>query len=288
MDTPPTPAHVAADEEVQLPTAPYPDDLQLNPDLEDENSPEPAIQPPNSATTDAEIPSTNIVTPSADIRFQILSFTLPFEEFHETTIRQFQSHTGLQHVTEAQQSRLVNYLDGELLEIQRRFIKNQADSDEIYPLENLLEDVARILDLVWFLVNPTTILYGQDEYFIRVTGDLEDWLNYYDFPTFDGLDANHSAALNRLFSFMQSLDSRLSFLVDGFDVNGTLQSMSGTEVVRLVPIVSRIRFMLITKLDPSRTKLMQMKALGVESAADVLNKLDVEIGRLFEGVLDRT
>lgn len=288
MDTPPTPAHVAADEEVQLPTAPYPDDLQLNPDLEDGDSPEPATHPPNSATTDTEIPDTNIITPSADVRFQILSFTLPFDEFHDTTIRQFQSHTGLQHVNEAQQSRLVNYLDGELLEIQRRFIKNQADSDEIYPLENLLEDVARILDLVWFLVNPTSTLYGQDEYFIRVTGDLEDWLNYYDFPTFDGLDVNHSAALNRLFSFMQSLDSRLSFLIDGFDVSGTLQSMSGTEVVRLVPIVSRIRFMLITKLDPSRAKLMQMKALGVESAAEVLNKLDVEIGRLFEGVLDRT
>lgn len=269
MSTPPTPAHVGPDVEAVLPPAPFlTADINLNPDLD----------------SDDEIHASPIDTPvSNEAGYSepepvIDLWTLTFDSAFEVQRAQFEkSHT--ETLTLSQQSRLVSFLDDQLLQIQRRFVKHQA-GEQLYQLEQLLVDVQQALDLVWVLVNPSNHLYGQEEYFIRVCGDMEDWIVHYNLmPNTNQLELGESFFL-RFFSFFQSLDIRLSLLIDGFVAQGKPQKMSNTQLVRLGPIVSRLRFEIISRLDPVRAHLEK-------TALPLLNKLDVEIGRLFEGVLER-
>lgn len=287
MDTPTTPIHVAPDVEVNLPDKPFEStDLELNPELEDEDDVSQDTNGVSSQNHHAGYSSDELI--DVDTMMQIDLWTLPFESAYEVRKKQFSNHSDQPAVSEWQQSKFINYIDGELLQVQRNFIKNQADSEEVYPLGQLLEDVSKILDLIWYLINSNNRLYGQDEYLIKITGDLEDWIAYYSLDVIDGTNVAIEADLFKFFNFFQSLDTKLSFLIDGFKVGETQIKMSSTEIIRLMPIITRLRLEIVSKLDPSRARLTHLKALGKAGANALLNKLDVEIGRLFEGVLERS
>lgn len=269
MSTPPTPTHVAPDVEAVLPPTPFlAENIDLNPDLEE----------------DDDIQDIPLQTPVSVERYtepevQIELWTLTFDDAFELQRLQFEKRKG-ETLSLAQQSRFVSFLDEQLLHIQRHFVKHQAGEQE-YPLEQLLIELERVLDLVWVLVNASNKLYGQEEYFVKICGDLEDWIVHYDLmPNKNEMQVGEAFFL-RFFTFFQSLDTRLSFLIDGFVSQGQTQKMSATQFVRLSPIVSRLRFEITARLDPVRAYLEQ-------AGLPLLNKLDVEIGRLFEGVLERT
>lgn len=287
MDPPKTPIHVAPDVEVSLPNEPFQsNDLELNPDLdeEDEDTPSTSLQTQLTNHNNDKDENEDI---DGDTDYDVALWTLPFDLAYELLLKQFSDHADQPVVTESQQSKFINYIDGEILQVQRRFIKNQAETSEIYPLAQLLQDVAKILDLIWYLINSKNKLYGQDEYFIKITGDLEDWMAYY-LLGIEGPGQKAESDLFKFFNFFKSLDTRLCFLIDGYHVGLSLTKMSLTEVVRLVPIISRLRFEIVSKFDQLRAKLTHQKSLGNLEADALLNKLDVEIGRLFEGILERT
>lgn len=273
MSTPPTPTHVAPDVEAVLPLTPFlGEDINLNPDLEDDDDDEDIQQRIPIQTPVSNEPE------STEPESQVELWTLSFDDAFELQQIQFGKRSA-ETLSLAQQSRFVSFLDEQLLQIQRHFIKQQA-GEQNYPLHQLLKDVERVLDLVWVLVNPSNSLYGQEEYFVKICGDLEDWIVHYDLtPNKNEMTVNEAFYLY-FFTFFQTLDTRLSFLIDGFTARDKAQKMSPTQFVRLAPIVSRLRFQIITRLDPVRAYLEQ-------TGLPLLNKLDVEIGRLFEGVLER-
>lgn len=276
MDTPTTPIHVAPDVEVNLPDQPFVSDaLELNPDLDDDEEMSSTPDSPDSSQLE-----------DVDTTVKVDLWTLPFDDAYELQKKHFALHSNLEVIAEWQQSKFINYLDGELLQVQRRFIKNQAETEEIYLLNQLLQDVAKILDLIWYLINTNNKLYGQEEYFIKIAGDLEDWVAYYRIDVCGKMHVTE-AHLLRFFSFFQTFDTRLSFLIDGYTVGLAPVKMSSTELIRLTPIISRLRLEIVSKFDLSRAQLTHMKELGSGDANALLNKLDVEIGRLFEGVLER-
>lgn len=290
METPTTPIHVAPDVEVTLPDEPFQDnDLELNPeldeDMEDENADDTNVADHINGTQDGNSRTQDLTDDNSN--FEVDLWTLPFEDAYQILRKQTNDRNSQPEVTESQQSKFINYVDGELLQVQRKFIKNQAETTEIYPLSQLLQDVAKVMDLLWYLISSSRKLYGQDEYYIRITGDLEDWISYY-LLGIEGAGQKAEADFFQFFNFFQSLDTRLSFLIDGYHAGLALTKMSVTEVVRLVPIISRLRFEIVSKFDRLRAKLTHQKALGDLDADALLNKLDVEIGRLFEGVLERT
>lgn len=278
MSTPPTPTHVAPDVEAELPPTPFVSaDMDLNPDLDEDDSSintktENGITAPEY---DSNGNNGNYAINGNDVNTEMVEpWTLLFDEAYELQKKQFEQ-SSQNKLSRSQQSRFVSFVDEELLQIQRRFVKKQAGEQE-YTLEQILNDVQHVLDLVWVLVNAKNRLYGQEEYFVKICGDLEDWLVHFSLssPTLE------EHVFLRFFTFFQSLDVRLSFLIDGFEVQGTPLKMSPTQLVRLMPIVSRLRLQIVNMLEPTRA---QMEKSGLK----LLNKLDVAIGRLFEGVLDR-
>ena len=310
METPPTPEHVRADEEVEVPSGPISLDLDLNPDLEDgdENNENPFTKntpqetPLNTpANTRNETPaeddgdrqisenhSENDIENNIDIcqsRFSILLWTLPFDEAFSLLKKQFSESAKHGPISLSQQSKFINYIDGELLQIQRKFIKNQSELAITYSVSDLIADLSPVIDLIWFLLQDHESLFGQDEYYIKILGDLDDWMTYYTFPNLESRLAEATAFSVKLFDFIQKIDTQVSFLIDGYDAQGEFTKMSATALVRLSPIVMRLRLTIVEKFDISRAKLSSSRDMAAND--ELLNILDVEIGRLFEGILER-
>lgn len=309
METPPTPEHVRPDEEVNIPSDPVSLDLDLNPDLENEddiqenpftrNTPleTPLNTPSNTRNDTPSLEATNGEVAGdqnfgeeeqnyASSRLAISLWTLPFEEAFELLKKQFYEGTRHQAISLSQQSKFINYVDTQLLQIQRKFIKNQSESAITYSLAQLLDDLSPVVDLLWFLLLDHESPFGQDEYYIKLLGDLDDWVAYYTFPSLATRLAENTTALVKFFDFFQRIDTQISFLIDGYEVsNGQYCKMSSTGVVRLSPIVMRLRLTIIDKLEPSRAVLNASREIPAND--EVLNILDIEIGRLFEGILER-
>ncbi|QBM85703.1 Subunit 11 of the general transcription factor TFIIH [Metschnikowia aff. pulcherrima] len=306
METPPTPEHVRADEEVEVPSGPISLDLDLNPDLEDgdENNENPFTKNTPQETPLNTPANTRNETPAEDdgvrqipenhsendidisqSRFSILLWTLPFDEAFSLLKKQFSESAKHGPISLSQQSKFINYIDGELLQIQRKFIKNQSELAITYSVSDLIADLSPVIDLIWFLLQDHESLFGQDEYYIKILGDLDDWMTYYTFPNLESRLAEATAFSVKLFDFIQKIDTQVSFLIDGYDALGEFTKMSATALVRLSPIVMRLRLTIVEKFDFSRAKLYASRDVAAND--ELLNILDVEIGRLFEGILER-
>lgn len=306
---PPTPLHPAPNEEVKdLPLGPV-ESLDLNPDLYDDDLEESDNDPttlnssslqPNAAPGTGSMGAGGFLREAATRALSgstqsDLLLTTPFETAFAATKDDFSRHSHPS--TLPQQSKLINYVDTELLKVQRRFVKSQAGEIERYPILDLLHDLDQIVNLVWYLANPSNKLFGQPSYFIKILNDLEDYVVHYELV--DLLRDARLHALGKLalfFAFFQGLDLKLAFFIDGYTTaNGSFEMMSGTDLVRLTAVASRVRVAVITQLEGVRSSLF--KELGStgdigtprENSAvrDTLNTLEVEIGRLFEGVLER-
>lgn len=291
--TPATPIHPDPDTEVSLPDEGFPvDELDLNPDLDEDEEETPTIAPKQ----EAEIEHPEIKTDFSHLEnysYQLPSepnfflWTLPFHQAMDELVAKVGSRLNHEHLNMQQESKLVTFLDDKLLQVQRKFIKNQADTDEKYPLQELLNDIKSIVDLIWCLIDLNTPLFGQEEYFIRILGDLEDWIAYYDIPMLEANNANTIETHKALFKFFQSLDTRVSFLIDGYYINNTHYKLSATELVRLGPIVNRVRIEIINKMERSRAQLVRQSQNVDSNSATYMNILEIEVGRLLEGIIER-
>lgn len=267
-------------------------DIDLNPDLDDdhlienENAPRILVPEPNlrlEGVVHSPIPDTSIpnVTQDFDSAYYLLRQDMAY----------FETVT-----TSPQQSKLVNYIDEQLLHVQRSFIRSQADDSIQYLLLELQRDLSRIIDILHVsLKHSGGRLYGQGEYFIKIMGDLEDYIIHYDAPFNVSLEAlilspADMQLLTRFFTFFQSLDIHLSFLIDGFNNNG--DKLRTTQFVRLISVTNRLRILIVEKIDPIRVKLVHIMDRNNNNphalmARQYLNLVDSEVGRLFEGILDR-
>lgn len=309
MSAPPSPPHPLPNEEIsQLPEGQLPgatiDDLELNPDLYNDVSDDEldnvnvngALEVPNGDDSSKSNSNNNVENvkenDETEKEVEAPSFTLAFDSALELTQADFNSNSANATVlTLLQQSKFINYIDEGLLAIQRRFIKSHIEGEAAYPMMELLKDLSKTLDLIWYSINLKSKLFGQQHYFIKIMGDLEDYISKLNIgqllsaPNFE-LSNEDEADLMELFFMLQNLDVRLSFLFDGFiqESGNSMQKLSGTEAVRLGPIVSRLRVIVVDKLEGFRSKLAQSSS---NKSRHILNILDVETGKLFEGLSQR-
>lgn len=333
ISSPPTPIHPAPNEELTngVPTNTLLADsnIDLNPDLYeeeemdieetksnivDEISPEnltsndPALQPQsgNASNDDINGATTNADSDLEDVEInQLHQITLPFNESYQLLKQEFQNtltNLGQSQITSAQQSKLINYIDETLLQIQRKFIKQQTELEINYSLIQLLQELSTVISVIWVSIQQKLVLYGQIEYYIKILGDLEDYVNNYKTLFNETWSKNNNLHINMqnlviFFKFWQKIDLQLSFLIDGYNIvlnNGNQQTklikMNVTELTRLLPIVTRLRIAIISKIDGLRMRLKKNQENNNDNDAtsNILTIFELEISRLFEGILERS
>lgn len=268
MDSPATPEHPPPDGNIPDFPQDLDDDLDLNPELYD--------------ASDTEEP------PSTGVSQLVDTFTT----LTELAI----DHAKLQFVTEpvvlsgGQVSQFIMDIDAQILAVQRRFIKSQAGELECSVFE-MIDGFNPIIASIWTTVTQRNRLFGQQDYFIRILGLFEDILAHFrrPFGTVDvsrALPASVLTQMLKYFTFFQSLDVYLSIFIDGYEgPQQKRQQMSRTELVRLVPLVNRVRMVVAAQLGPFMEKLVFVED---ETYASLRQVLDIELTRVFEGVLDRT
>lgn len=325
ISSPPTPIHPAPNEELtnDLPTGVILSDsnIDLNPDLYDDDDDEvdqdqikeeinetPQLEPTkfpyiqqlqnqNAYTTSsisASASATETDLEDIDIN-QLQQITLPFNESYQLLKLSFDNispNNSNNGISSGQQSKFINYLDEHLLQIQRKYIKQKTESEMTYSLIQLLEDVSNIINLIWVSIQQKLVLYGQIEYFIKILGDLEDYVSNYSHLFNESWSRNGHLLVDWqnlviFFKFWQKIDLQLSFLIDGYTINingnSKLIKMNITELTRLLPIVTRLRILIISKIDMIRSKIKPS-----DDDDNILNIFEVEISRIFEGVLERS
>ncbi|KAI5965191.1 uncharacterized protein KGF55_001411 [Candida pseudojiufengensis] len=335
-ETPDSPLHPGPNEEINpqnLPTTKLQDDsLNLNPELYDEDDEEEneAIEknnitiPENLEAEDSKIAQQEIV-PNVeeegleeeefeDIDLTSLNqLTLPFEEQLQNFIStNLSNNSNALHQEESlsltQQSKFINYIDEKLLILQRQFIKQQSESKIIYPLIDLIKNLNEIINLIWKSIslnfnnnnNQKLNLFGQEEYYIKILGDLEEYLLHYQilFKQNFEIDSQGKRFINidineiiQFFKFLINLDLQMSVLLGSSISNGDEEiedsrnistskksKFSNTEIIRLSPIVNRIRILIIEKLERLSKEI---------KSKNLKNLLELESSKIFEGTLER-
>ena len=333
ISSPPTPIHPAPNEELTngVPTNTLLADsnIDLNPDLYEEEemdieeaksnivdeippenltSNDPALQPQsgNASNDDINGATTNADSDLEDVEInQLHQITLPFNESYQLLKQEFQNtltNLGQSQITSAQQSKLINYIDETLLQIQRKFIKQQTELEINYSLIQLLQELSTVISVIWVSIQQKLVLYGQIEYYIKILGDLEGYVNNYKTFFNETWSKNNNLHINMqnlviFFKFWQKIDLQLSFLIDGYNIvlnNGNQQTklikMNVTELTRLLPIVTRLRIAIISKIDGLRMRLKKNQENNNDNDAtsNILTIFELEISRLFEGILERS
>lgn len=239
----------------------------------------------------------------------IHQITEPFQQIYLQFKNNFDSSPQAHPITSAQESRFINIIDEQLLQIQRKFVKQQSDTKITYSCSNLIMDLDGVLDTLWLLIQLKQRLFGQQDYYIKILGDLEDYINHYR-RIFDEIwiDSNVQGKfldleikkVGAFFKFLQKLDLQLSLLIDGYylhsgkvqtvnldadtqqqkqSIGQDLQRFSSTGLTRLLLIISRTRLAIIEKIDAVRVKVLQQ---------EIRDLLELEVSRIFEGVLERS
>lgn len=333
ISSPPTPIHPAPNEELTngVPTNTLLADsnIDLNPDLYEEEemdieeaksnivdeippenltSNDPALQPQtgNAFNDNINDATTNADSDLEDVEInQLHQITLPFNESYQLLQQEFQNtltNLGQSQITSAQQSKLINYIDETLLQIQRKFIKQQTELEINYSLIQLLQELSTVISVIWVSIQQKLVLYGQIEYYIKILGDLEGYVNNYKTFFNETWSKNNNLHINMqnlviFFKFWQKIDLQLSFLIDGYNIvlnNGNQQTklikMNVTELTRLLPIVTRLRIAIISKIDGLRMRLKKNQENNNDNDAtsNILTIFELEISRLFEGILERS
>ncbi|KAG5422093.1 hypothetical protein I9W82_001186 [Candida metapsilosis] len=371
--SPPSPVHPAPNEEIKpesLPTTQLQnDDLDLNPDLYDDNEEGDSSSLGQTKETNmGDAPNVNNEAPSAtgglllqqqqeeekqeqansnslmtnlshsnefdniDLS-NIRQVTLPFEEeyqlFRKTIINsrtvecknsnESTTTNDRTKLTSRQQSKFINYIDEQLLQVQRKFIKQQSTDSVIYPFISLIKDLDPILDVIWVSITGnnntysngnvngvynggntisstsntnssgggstmSSVLFGQEEYYIKILGDLEDFITHYT-TIFDEqwtinsenkrvVIVDFNKVVVPIVKYFNKLDLQLSFIKDeGW--------FSQTQCIRLKMIVERLRIQMLNKFEHLIEQLLQQQQ---QLLKDVL---EVEASKIFEGTMER-
>ncbi|EGW31765.1 uncharacterized protein SPAPADRAFT_62360 [Spathaspora passalidarum NRRL Y-27907] len=226
--------------------------------------------------------------------FKFQQITLPFDEAYQLFKLDFESIEQHEPISHQQQSKFVNYIDEQLLQIQRKFIKSQAETNETYSFGQLIQELTDVINIIWVSVCQKNTLFGQMDYYIKILGDLEDYLEHYR-NIFDSDLTQYNVKIDvskmvAFFKFFQKLDLQLSLLMDGFTANtNQTTKASNTELIRLYPIISRLRILIISRVENLRTKLNKnVTSTNRQDSQNLLNLFELEISRLFEGILERS
>ncbi|CAI5758165.1 unnamed protein product [Candida verbasci] len=279
VDLPPTPLHPAPNEEInnQLPQGKLQSsNIDLNPDLydeEEEKTPDnDKIETDNSNILLDQLSETEL----EDVNINLNQVTLSFDQAYESLKINFYNNKS-QSLSESQQSKFINYLDEELLKVQRNFIKQQS-GESTNSLIDLISDLNPILELLFVSISPNANLFAQVSYYIKILGDFEDFINHYNVL----FEYNNISQIAEFFKFIQNLDLSICLLIDGYENinNHKVQKFNMTELTRLFPIVSRIRILIIEKVDNQRRRNRKPNEM-------IDNLLELEISRIFEGILTR-
>lgn len=326
MSTPPTPIHPAPNEEVRnFPNEKIPDstlaDIDLNPDLYDEDDDDQDMDndtPTNNQSND-ELPvnNTNGIAPRNPLLdtlkqsemvddsesemeevdlYKFQQITLPFQEAYELFTIEFNSIEP-SPISQQQQSKFVNYIDDHLLRIQRKFIKSQTEDTPTYSFIQLINELSEVINIIWVSISKKNPLFGQMDYYIKILGDIEDYLSHYkrlfnDEFTVDSVKIDLTKLVT-FFKFFQKVDLQISMLIDGYDTNSkTITKANSTQLIRLYPIITRLRILIIEKMEDLRFRLNNARVQThnkqvSNDSQNLLNLFEVEISRLFEGILDR-
>lgn len=308
METPKTPLHPGGDEEIrEIPQASLPEgtiaDLNLNPGLYDDDSDESNNEGEykKQQAGDGNRTENSIITSNEGIDkedyYEIEPLTCSFEEAIENLTKEVNARAD-QVKEDFQKSRLINYIDEQFLVIQRNYKRSRSSVTELYPLLTLLSDLSKLIDIIWHSVNTYSGLFGQDDCLVRILGDLEDYVYPYTiFEDLSDLDVLKKQ-LQHYFQFFQRLDTMLSLLIDGVPqkTHGPRLKLYATQVVRINSIMGRLRPLVISKVTSLKNQLSYESHIYAQKGEkesyrkvhNLLNTLDVEIGKVFEGILDRT
>lgn len=310
--TPRTPLHPAPNEEVtQLPSGPMTDDMDLNPDLYDEEDVAVGIGNGNGIVTEDNDDNGSLLQEQDQVetsdeavnmeesdmepvdlsngasRVEVELLTPDFDVYMDRVKSNFEANNEPQ-LSASQQSNLVMYLDDSILKAHRKFIKSQVNEEMTYPIIDLIADFTSIIDVLWLSVNRRNKLLFQGEYLIKMLGDMLDFIENYRYlvdPHGNNTAESLTTAIQKCFIFLQALDARIAFLMDGYsmELGQPIQKLSRTQVVRLVPVATRLRMAVIAKMEPLRR---QLETLDNQKAVSIL--IDIEVSKLFEGILDRS
>ncbi|CAK7916228.1 hypothetical protein CAAN1_22S00804 [[Candida] anglica] len=306
-ETPETPLHPQPNEELtEIPQGDLPAsmaaNLELNPELYDDDDDNDNNNNNNDNNNDDNMDidggneevldnqSSDSDEDFEDVTIEVPSFTLPFDKAFELLQSEFNGQLNKVTISLSQQSRLINYIDEQLLFIQRKFIRSHVEDQPEYSMMSLLKDISKIVGLVWYSIDHKNKLFGQPDYLIKIMGDLEEYIVRLEIPqSVEEVTNESKAELGELFTILQDLDTRLAFLIDGYESEldsglKRVEKLSTTESVRLAPITSRLRLVVIERLEPLRLKLSQS---STKSSRELLNILEVETGKLFEGIFER-
>lgn len=308
METPKTPLHPRGDEEIrEIPQAYLPEgtiaDLNLNPGLYDDDSGESNSEGEYKKPQVGDGNQTeNLITTSKEgidkeDYYEIEPLTCSFQKEIETLTEEVSTRAD-QVKEDFQKSRLINYIDERFLVIQRNYKRSRSSVTELYSLLTLLSDLSKLVDIIWHSINTYSGLFGQDDCLIRILGDLEDYVYPYSmFEDLSDLDAL-KRQLQHYFQFFQRLDTILSLLIDGVPqkYHGPRLKLYATQVVRINSIMGRLRPLVISKVTSLKNQLSYESHIYAQKGEkesfrkvqNLLNTLDVEIGKVFEGILDRT
>lgn len=268
MNSPPTPLH--SEPRGDLPEIPKElgDAINVDPEFDDE-----IVDEPDEPD---EVPGPKLMD----------TFTIAIDLAVDHAKLQFADHALL--LTSGQESQFIMDMDARVLAVQRRFIKQQA-GEVTCTLFDLIGDLDPILDTLWKSITNRNRLFCQLDYLMKILGDYEDYLTHWREP-FGEINPSKSLPsqlylhLVKYFVFLQRLDVILSVLTDGYQAQRSKQKLRGTELVRLMPIITRIRVIVAAQLGSVVDKL----EFSVDDTYVTLRQvLDIELTRVFEGMLDR-
>ncbi|AOA63196.1 TFIIH complex subunit [Komagataella phaffii CBS 7435] len=291
MSTPITPPHPNANSEVDLTNIreiprELENELQLNPDLSDDEE-EPIKIEQDKSFKEEDVYKSD--TFKQDLTEElVLDFKLP---------------SGLgPALSLTQQSRFISFVDDKLLQIQRNFIKYLSEEDSTYTLSQLIRQINETISILWYSIfrveqipvvfhsailgrNSTSLnhassvdLFGQPHYFIRIIGDLIDYVEKFPLSSVD--------ELRELLALVAKLDNVVIVLVDQDTVStpsAKKDFIDKTEKVRLLSLATRFKLLLLSKYEELKTVRHPITA-----EFNIWPEYDQLVGQVYEGIIDRT
>lgn len=170
--------------------------------------------------------------------------------------------------TSDEKSGVINYIETEMLRIQRKIVQsfNDTASNEngYWSLKYLLEDLTKLTDFLWFTIklsqfkdkkipDTSNMVFYLGQYLIKLAGDLVDFVGKFKIGQY----------LENLIIYIKRLDLMFSKIMN--DING----YDSTDRVRISSITERTRILVVTKT--------------IEEDND---EYKFEIGRLYENTIE--
>lgn len=217
-------------------------------------------------------------------------------------------------LSDAQQERLVNYLDNSMMKIHRGFVKYLSsvhqDANESEKGLNLIEmlfELNELTEFIWFSITghknipviyhanvhdlasqtettahvtlPNDLPNGQGfiNYYLTIMSDLVDFLGKYKIGSWD--------EWRSVLGLLGKLDDLLCILVD-YDKTVNIKGLiSSTEKIRMASIVQLTKMGLIGLFDEF---VRSFDRDNIASQRETIQYFEVLIGEVYEGLVDRT